>query len=202
MLRVRPAQRPSLFELLDKKFLRPAEDTVQRKQIEVLAIFSSPVRPRDSRAEDSIPHLKLMRELMQLQRGVPEGQRVIRPAAKFPESLSIPLREHLPRILQFSGHASPDRPAAAAPNAGGGGERRGEPGASGGSGGGGAGGTGGIVGGTLLFELEDGTAQVPPPAELVKLLRHQPRLHSASSSTPAAPTRSRAGSCTSCRTCA
>ncbi|KAJ1633118.1 hypothetical protein T492DRAFT_8430 [Pavlovales sp. CCMP2436] len=96
-----------------------------------------------------------MRELMHLQQGIPEGQRVIRPAARFPESLSIPLREHLPRVVQFSGHASPDRAHAV---------------------GGHGGGADGVVGGTLLFELEDGTAQVPPPEELVKLLEHQPRL--------------------------
>ena len=155
MLRVQPSQRPPLFELLNKSFFRPAEDTVQRKQIEVLAIFSSPVRLRERHVEGCIPHLALMRELMHLQQGLPEAQRVIRPAARFPESLTIPLREHLPRVLQFSGHASPDRAHAiggrtAAPT--------------------------GIVGGTLLFELEDGTAQVPPPDELVRLLYHQPRL--------------------------
>jgi serine/threonine protein kinase len=153
MLNTDPARRPDLFELLNRKFFRAAEDTHQLKTIEVLAIFSSPVRLRGRRAEGSVPYLKLMRELMQLQQGIPEPQRVIRPAAKFPESISHPLREYMPRVIQFSGHASPEELKLS--------DRQRDT---------------GIVGGTLFFEMEDGTAQQPPPNELVSLLYHQPQL--------------------------
>ncbi|KAJ1633119.1 kinase-like domain-containing protein [Pavlovales sp. CCMP2436] len=41
MLRTHPPARPPLVELLNKHLFRPAEDTVQRRQIEVLACLSS-----------------------------------------------------------------------------------------------------------------------------------------------------------------
>jgi ribokinase len=154
MLNTEPALRPGLVELINRTFFRVSEDTWGRKKIEVLAIFSSPTRLRGRKHDGQhIPYLKLMRELMQLQEGIPEHQRVIRPAAKFPESIDGPLRDYSPRVIQFSGHASPEETKLT--------ERQRES---------------GIVGGTLLFESEDGTAQVPPPDEFVKMLYHQPQL--------------------------
>ena len=80
-----------------------AEDTEQAKHLELLALFSSPSRWRSGRA---IQPLQLMKEIISLQEGIPRRLREIRPAAAFPADIVQVLKEHSPRVLQFSGHGN------------------------------------------------------------------------------------------------
>ena len=90
------------MQLLQKAYFDPGKDTMEKRSLEVLALFSSPTVFPDG--EPIMAPLQLMRELMQLQHAVPAHRREIRPAACFPRDVEAALGHFLPRVLQFSGH--------------------------------------------------------------------------------------------------
>ena len=47
-----------------------------------------------------------MKEIISLQESIPRKLREIRPAAQFPADIEHALKEHSPRVLQFSGHGN------------------------------------------------------------------------------------------------
>lgn len=96
-----PSSRPALREVLLRSFFTTGEDTEEARQVEVLALFSS---PRRFKTGARIEPLELMREILLLQEGVPRRLREIRPAARFPDDIIDVLRAISPRVVQFSGH--------------------------------------------------------------------------------------------------
>lgn len=88
--------RPSAAELLLKSCFRAADDTVERRRLEVAAFFSNP----PTRAGD----LKLMREIQELTEALPKWRREICPAARLSDVASLLEGELMPRLVSFSGH--------------------------------------------------------------------------------------------------
>ncbi len=103
MLAVQPGERATLRATLKRRFFLAAEDTESSKHIELLALFSSPAKRKDGSA---LPPLQLMKEIISLQESIPRKLREIRPAAQFPADIEHALKEHSPRVLQFSGHGN------------------------------------------------------------------------------------------------
>jgi hypothetical protein len=87
--------------VLGRAFFTTGEDTEEARQLEVLALFSS---PRKFRTGERIPPLQLMREVTSLQDGIPRRLREIRPAARFPEDIAEVVQQISPRVIMFSGH--------------------------------------------------------------------------------------------------
>ena len=94
-------KRTSVDRVLNKSFFKENEDTEQSRQLEVLALFSSPTRWKTGHR---IQPLKLMKEIGFLQEAIPHRLRDIRPAACFPADIKKAVQELSPRVLQFSGH--------------------------------------------------------------------------------------------------
>ena len=92
-----PAEmRPSAVELLLKSCFRPADDTFERRRLEVAAFFSNP----PTRAGD----LKLMREIQELTEALPNWRRYVCPAARLSDVAALLEGEFMPRLISFSGH--------------------------------------------------------------------------------------------------
>ena len=104
MLAVQPGERATLRATLKRRFFLAAEDTESSKHIELLALFSSPAKRKTARGDQALQPLQLMKEIISLQESIPRKLREIRPAAQFPADIEHALKEHSPRVLQFSGH--------------------------------------------------------------------------------------------------
>mmetsp|Transcript_4444 Transcript_4444/g.13297 ORF Transcript_4444/g.13297 Transcript_4444/m.13297 type:complete len:403 (+) Transcript_4444:58-1266(+) len=89
--------RPSAAELLLKSCFRPADDTVERRRLEVAAFFSNP--PSRSAGD-----LRLMREIQELTAALPKGRREVCPAARLSDVAELLEGELMPRLVSFSGH--------------------------------------------------------------------------------------------------
>ena len=85
--------RPCATSLLKKSVFRHADDTIERRRIEVAAFFSN------ARGD-----LKLMREIKELTDAFPKNRREICPAARLSDVAALLDSELLPRVISFSGH--------------------------------------------------------------------------------------------------
>ena len=83
-------KRTSVDRVLNKSFFKENEDTEQSRQLEVLALFSSPTRWKTGHR---IQPLKLMKEIGFLQEAIPHRLRDIRPAACFPADIKKAVQE-------------------------------------------------------------------------------------------------------------
>jgi len=143
MLKVDPAERSSLRDVLSKGYFKTGEDTEEAKHVEVLALFSSPSKSTKLSARAvTIPPLQLMREVATLQDGIPRRLREIRPAARFPDDIEEIVKGVRPRVIQFSGHGDIVKKDNA---------------------------TRGLFTGALAFEV-DGELQLPDPKLFIDLL--------------------------------
>ena len=116
--------RPSAAELLLKSCFRPADDTVERRRLEVLAAPASPLTPLHpspwTPPPPPTPHevaaffsnppsrsagdLRLMREIQELTAALPKGRREVCPAARLSDVAELLEGELMPRLVSFSGH--------------------------------------------------------------------------------------------------
>ena len=104
-----PRKRPSAAELLDKKIFNRADDTAERRRVEVAAFFSNP---------NETVALNLMREIQDLQSAFPKKRRPeVRPAARLSDISRLLVSDLCPMLLAFSGHCARTRAPVAAPGA-------------------------------------------------------------------------------------
>ncbi len=93
MLVAAPDERPSAAELLQKSLFRHADDTVERRRVEVAAFFSN-----------ARNDLRLMREIKELTDALSKSRREVCPAARLSDVAALLHSELRPRIVSFSGH--------------------------------------------------------------------------------------------------
>eukprot|EP00908_Phaeocystis_cordata_P023978 Transcript_6443.p1 GENE.Transcript_6443~~Transcript_6443.p1 ORF type:complete len:782 (-),score=276.83 Transcript_6443:66-2411(-) len=96
-------KRPTVHDVLAKSFFLEAERTSSSKEIEVLALFSSPTKRQNGRP---VPGLQLMKEVQALTESMPQSKVIVKAAAEFPGSVEKPIQTFSPRLIQFSGHGN------------------------------------------------------------------------------------------------
>uniref|UniRef100_A0A7S3B1C5 Protein kinase domain-containing protein n=1 Tax=Haptolina ericina TaxID=156174 RepID=A0A7S3B1C5_9EUKA len=95
MVQTNGERRPCAAELLCKNVFSLADDTVQRRQVEVAAFFANPKND-----------LKLMKEIKDLLSAFSHKKREVMPAARLSDVQQLLEADLLPRIIAFSGHGS------------------------------------------------------------------------------------------------
>ena len=89
-----PAQRPSALETLDRHVLKRADDTAERKRVEIAAFFSNPTKD-----------LSLYREIKDLFEAFSLKRRpLVTPAARLSDIARLLATEVSPTLISFSGH--------------------------------------------------------------------------------------------------
>ena len=95
VLKREPKERPTASDLLDKHVFRRADDTAERRRVEIAAFFANP------RGD-----LRLFREIQDLFSAFPTKRApLVRPAARLNDIAALLATDVCPRLIAFSGHA-------------------------------------------------------------------------------------------------